>query len=227
MARQAADAAIAAYRAGVTRQSIRLRLDMVCKPERLTNSGMEALLEDALPLASQFTENLGLPGGAAMREVRVSRFDGVGLSSGDVGTLLYRISEDAGQDAAVVFLGGRNWAVEGSTQSFLAGMKTRLVVMLNAEDAASSFRIENKGEEFVWGGGGDKDKLTRFCQEFQEETYYYRLTSVDSKPVVVFRAYPHPWDVYVADASNQAVKLRDSPTKPSSEQIERWMRGAD
>ena len=29
---------------------------------------------------------------------RISRFDGVGTTSGDVGTLLYRVSEDPKQD---------------------------------------------------------------------------------------------------------------------------------
>ena len=34
-------------------------------------------------------------------------------------------------------------------------MQSRLVVMLNSEDAASTFRVENAGKEFYWGGVGN------------------------------------------------------------------------
>ena len=72
-----------------------------------------------------FTKSLQAPGGAALQDVwpglkstwlsiprrgfgefaacveahlrRISRFDGVGTTSGDVGTLLYRLTEDAKQ----------------------------------------------------------------------------------------------------------------------------------
>ena len=36
-----------------------------------------------------------------------------------------------------------------------------------------------------------------FCEEFKEETYYYRSKFISDWPVVVFRAYPHPWELYV------------------------------
>ena len=69
MVQQASQAALAAYRDGVTRQSVRLNLDVVCAPERVVESGMAALLSDAMPMAKAFVGALGLPGGAAMKEL--------------------------------------------------------------------------------------------------------------------------------------------------------------
>lgn len=227
MVRQAGEAVLRAFADGVVRQSVRLNLDVVSPPERLSDSGMPALLQDALPLAKGFAQRLGLPGGAAMRELRVSAIDEIGLSSGDVGTLLYRVSEDPAQDVAVVFLGGRNFAVEPSTQSFLDGMKRRLVIMLNSEDAASQFRIENAGKEFMLGGWADIQKLAGFCKTFEAETYYYRSKTISDWPTVVFRAYPHPWEVHIESLSGSVVKVAELPGKPDTDQVEALLAAYD
>jgi len=219
MAIQAAETAIEAYRAGVTRQSVRLRLDMVCSVEKAIESGMEAFLKETLPLAQLFTERLALPGGAELQGVRISSFDAEGLLSGDVGTLLYRESAEPSQDAAVCFLAGRNFAVEDQAQTFLAGMKTRLVVFCNSEDAASQFRIENAGKEFVWGGASDIGRLQRFCEDFKEETYYYRLKFLNDWSTRIFRVYPHPWEVYIDGLDGTVVKLFESNDKPKGEDV--------
>ena len=53
------------------------------------------------------------------------------------------------EDAAVVFLGGRKFVMQDSA-AFINGMKSRLVVMLNSEDAATTFRQveQNVTEQF-------------------------------------------------------------------------------
>lgn len=119
----------------------------------------------------------------------------------------------------MVFLGSRNWAVEDSTVEFLDGMKKRLVVMLNSEDAASSFRVENEGKEFVWGGAFEIGKLKAFCEQFKEETYYYRSKVINNWPLVVFRAYPHPWEVHIQTLNGSVEKLMESAEKPNFDQI--------
>ena len=40
----------------------------------------------------------------------------------------------------MVFLAGRKFVLQDPSKPFIRGMKDRLVVMLNAEDAATSFR---------------------------------------------------------------------------------------
>lgn len=222
MLQQAVQAVMAAFQDDIARQSVRLNLEVVCSPERLSDSGMPALLEDALPLARRFTERLSMPGGAAMKEVRISAIDQFGLNSGDLGTLLYRVTEDPSQDIAVVFLGSRNFAVEDSTRAFLAGMKNRLVVMLNSEDAASQFRIENQGKEFLLGGLSEITKLQEFCTTFKQETYYYRSKVINGYPTVVFRAYPQPWEVYIESIEGRSVCLKESKDKPDYIEIAAW-----
>ncbi|CAE7572194.1 unnamed protein product [Symbiodinium natans] len=221
MVDQAAESVMAAFRDGISRQSVRLRLDMVCPPNRVVEAGMEALLNAALPMAQAFTKSLQAPEGAALQDVRVSRFDGVGTTSGDVGTLLYRVTDDAKQDAAVIFLGGRKFVLQDPSSEFIGGMKDRLVVMLNAEDAATSFRIENRGEEVSVGGnfGKDVEILGKFCEEFQEETYYIRLLLLSDWPVLIFRAYPQPWVVYLESLDGDVVRLIEGSHKPQAEEI--------
>lgn len=220
MVQQAADSVVKAYADGINRQSVQLRLDIVCPPNRVIESGMEALLSAALPMAKAFTQSLSSPGGAPLKEVRVSRFDPVGTTSGDVGTLLYRISEDPKQDVAVVFLGGRKFVLQDS-DAFINGMKSRLVVMLNSEDAATTFRLENKGQEVSAGGNFGKDVkiLGKFCEEFREETYYLRLLLLSDWPVLIFRAYPNKWEVYLEALDGDVVRLLYGSRKPLPEEI--------
>ena len=44
------------------------------------------------------------------------------------------------EDVAVVFLGGRKFVLQDDSDAFINGMKSRLVVMLNSEDSATTFR---------------------------------------------------------------------------------------
>eukprot|EP00931_Biecheleriopsis_adriatica_P068276 TRINITY_DN42251_c0_g1_i1.p1 TRINITY_DN42251_c0_g1~~TRINITY_DN42251_c0_g1_i1.p1 ORF type:complete len:320 (+),score=70.35 TRINITY_DN42251_c0_g1_i1:35-994(+) len=221
MVQQAADAVMAAFQDGVSRQSVRLRLDMVCPPNKVSEGGMEALLNSCLPMAKAFAQALQKPDGATMQQVRVSRFDGYGQSSGDVCTLLYRESADAKEDAAVVFLGGRKFVLQDSSQEFIDGMKDRLVVMMNSEDAATKFKIENKGMEGAIGGNWASDiaPLAKFCDDFKEESYYLRLLLISDWPLILFRAYPYNWEVYLEGLDGQPFRLLESKQKPSAERI--------
>jgi len=226
MLEQASKAVMAAYADGASRQSVTLNLEVVSPPQRRTEAGMPAVLQDTLPLMKAFTQRLGMPGGAAMKEVRVSAIDQLGTSSGDVGTLFYRISEAAEQDVAVVFLGSRIWAVEDGSRKFLDGMKSRLVVVANSEDAACSFRIENQGKEFIIGGnfGQDMKKLEYFCAVFQEETYYYRSKVINDWAGVLFRSYPHPWEVFIQNMEGEVESIGTSQEKPTMDTMKEWVR---
>lgn len=215
MLRQAAEAVMAAYGDGVARQWVRLQLDAVCPPERVRDSGIMALHEAALPVAERFARSL--QSDAALRNVRISLIDEVGAP--DVGTLLYRETEDAAQDAAVFFLVGRGFAVDSNTKGFLDGMKGRLVVMLNSEDAASTFRVENRGQDFLWGGMASVQPLRDFCRTFSEQTYHYSGGVVNGWTTALFRAYPHPWEAYLEDFYGNLVLLAESEDKPDRDQI--------
>jgi len=222
MIQQAADTVMRAYRAGLPRQSVRLNLDLICEPEIVWEGGIESLLEKTLPVVTDFSERLQIPGGSPMKEVRTSAIDQIGMSSGDVGTLLYRISEQEWQDVGVLYLTGRTFAVDEKSRTFLDGMRDRLVVLLNAEDAASSFRIENKGSEFELGGqiGNLMPKLKNFCYTFRVETYYYRVFSWTNLPkAVLFRAFPHPWQAFMYDQNDRLIKLADFDKKPVGETV--------
>mmetsp|Transcript_195 Transcript_195/g.517 ORF Transcript_195/g.517 Transcript_195/m.517 type:complete len:310 (+) Transcript_195:41-970(+) len=226
MVRQAAATVIRAYRAGLPRQSVRLNLDLVCEPEVVWEGGIETLLEATLPVVQNFTEQLKIPGGADMKEVRVSAIDEIGMSSGDVGTLLYRISEQSWQDAAVLYLTGRTFAVDAKSTTFLDGMRDRLVVLLNSEDAASSFRIENQGSECELGGqmGNLVPKLKNFCYTFRVESYYYRTLSWTGLPkAILFRAFPHPWQAFVYREDGRLVKVADFERKPAGDTVRQYV----
>ena len=46
----------------------------------------------------------------------------------------------------------------------------------------------------------------RFCDMFKEETYYLRLLLLSDWPVIIFRAYPHKWDVYIESLEGEVVR---------------------
>lgn len=67
--------------------------------------------------------------------------------------------------------------------------------------------------------GNDVEVLGKFCAEFQEETYYIRLLLLSDWPVLVFRAYPHPWVVYLEGLDGNVVRLIEGSRKPQAEEI--------
>lgn len=69
------------------------------------------------------------------------------------------------EDVAVVFLGGRKFVLQDS-DAFINGMKSRLVVMLNSEDAATTFRqVEHNITEQIQtkGVGNDVQFIQLTC----------------------------------------------------------------
>ncbi|CAE8598749.1 unnamed protein product, partial [Polarella glacialis] len=194
----------------------------VSPPDRLRDSGIEALHQDCLPLAKRFAKSLRST--AELKDVRVSLIDEVGCSSGDLGTLLYRETTDPSQDAAVFFLAGRSFAIKDSSQDFMENMRDRLVVMLNSQDAASTFRVENEGKEFTIGGSGNVESLKRFSRIFNEQTYHYSVSIVNNGQAgfvtALFRAYPFPWEVFVeSEDGGDLVRIAELEEKPTVEQI--------
>lgn len=179
--------------------------------------GVRAVHNSALPRVRELVSDLGR--GAAQRELRVTLIDEE--DSPDIGTLLYRDAEDPKDDVAVFFLVGRPFAGKESTVDFLEGMKGRLVVMLNSEDAASTFKVENEASDF-WSEPWTFSAARDFCSTFSAQTYHYSRGFSNSWPVVLFRAYPHPWEFYIEGLDDRLVMLRETETKPSIEQMEEW-----
>jgi len=230
MIRQASDSITAAYKDGISRQWVRLRLDMALpKEEPLSGDflnlpkppefykGNVSLHIAALPYVRELVG--GLNSGAALKELKVALIDDE--QSPDIGTLLYREAEDSKEDAAVFFLAGRPFATAKSTPDFLAGMKERLVVMLNSEDAASTFAVENDGTDFQSEPFGYAAAVA-FCKTFAAQTYYYSAKIVNGWQVVLFRAYPLPWEFYIVDLDDNTLKLKETPRKPSIQEMVAW-----
>mmetsp|Transcript_18031 Transcript_18031/g.35385 ORF Transcript_18031/g.35385 Transcript_18031/m.35385 type:complete len:359 (+) Transcript_18031:53-1129(+) len=229
MMRQASDSIAAAYEDGISRQWVRLRLDMTLPKEEsrsgdLLNqplppeftTGCVALHKAALPYVRELVGGLN---GTALKELKVALIDDD--TSPDIGTLLYREAEDSKEDAAVFFLAGRRFATAGSTPDFLAGMKERLVVMLNSEDAASTFMVENEGSDFQSEPFG-YEAAVAFCKTFEAQTYHYSTRIVNGWQVMQFRAYPQPWEFYIVGLDGNTLKLKETLRKPSFEQMAAW-----
>ncbi|CAK0816498.1 unnamed protein product [Prorocentrum cordatum] len=238
MVEQAVESITAAYEDGITRQCARLRLDMFLPTqEPLSNDwqwdgtngwrrmpappemyrGVRAVHNYALPRVRELVSELGR--GVAQQELRVTLIGEE--DSPDIGTLLYRDAEDPKDDVAVFFLAGRPFAGKDGTIDFLEGMKRRLVVMLNSEDAASTFKVENEASDF-WSEPWSYLAAKEFCSMFPAQTYHYSTGSCDGWPNVLFRAYPHPWAFYIEGLDDRLVLLKETEAKPNIEQIEEW-----
>lgn len=238
MVQQAVDAIQAAYKDGITRQWVRLRLDMVSLPERVSKqqwqwdadngwrrmplppAGPPTLHWATLPLAKQLVNTIEV-GAAEKQDVRIALLDKE--EDPDIGTLLYRNSADPKEDVAVVFLAGRPFAVAESTAPFLEGMGSRLVVMLNSEDAASTFKVDNNALEFVVGNLFEYGTASEFCKTFEAQTYHYSSKVVNGWTTVLFRSYPRPWQLFVEDIYDQLFKLKELDGKPTAEEIAKWL----
>lgn len=61
------------------------------------------------------------------------------------------------------------------------------------------------------------------CKVFQQQSYYYQLVPINNWQVTFFRAYPHPWELWIEDLEFNLVKLGESERKPSYDQIMAWM----
>merc|ERR1712183_1259823 len=77
------------------------------------------------------------------------------------------------------------------------------------------------GKEFALENKGDKG--FQICEMFKEQSYYYSIDPVNNWQTIVFRAFPFPWTVYIEDLKYQKVKIGESDTKPTYDQIIAWM----
>lgn len=209
MCKQAADAVMRAYRDGYTRQTVRLRLDAAYDSQDLYNRGVQYLLKAALPIATSFVSKLW--GGDFLKSVKTSIVDN------EVTTLLYREAEAALMDSAVLFLPARDVVISNKFLSFFQGMGDRLVVLANTEQASAGWKVENRGKDFYILS--DSDIGLEICKLFGQQSYYYFQTPLNNWQMTFFRAYPHPWEIYIEDLEYKLVKIGESESKPGYDQI--------
>jgi len=208
MTRQAADAAMRAYRDGITRQSVRLRLDTAYGQEDANLYGITGTLRGTLPLAESFTQYLW--GGEMLRRVRTQGVDQ------EAATLCYRQADFNLYDAAVFFLTGRSLVTTDKLRGYFRLMGDRLVVLLNSEDAAEPFKVQYKAKDWL---GEDQSAAAEVVEVFKETTYYYIQRNVNNWKVVQFRAYPHPWEVWIEDLDYRLVKIVEFADPPSYDDV--------
>lgn len=206
---QAADAVMQAYRDGFTRQTVRLRTDMVFDEQELQTRGAGWLLKETLPMVEDFTSKLW--GGDRLNRVKVSIVDG------EVSTLLYREADNPRIDSAVLYLPGRDLVVEQKVRYFFEHMGDRLVVLSNTEQASDSWRVDNAGSDFVLAS--DAKGGSEVARMFKEQTYYFYQCAFNNWQMTYFRVYPHPWEIYVTSLDDRMVKIGEFESKPSFDEI--------
>eukprot|EP00929_Paragymnodinium_shiwhaense_P010529 TRINITY_DN115266_c0_g1_i1.p1 TRINITY_DN115266_c0_g1~~TRINITY_DN115266_c0_g1_i1.p1 ORF type:complete len:374 (+),score=116.93 TRINITY_DN115266_c0_g1_i1:106-1227(+) len=207
MVSQAANAVMRAYRDGVTRQAVRLRLDWMYDMESIPSKGFESLLNASLPAVELFTGFLW--GGDYLKDIKKSYLDE------DSGPVLYREATNELQDAAVHYLPGRDAVVNKQVRAFYEQMEDRLVVLLNTEESASAFAVENKGRDFLDFPEAGKE----VSKDFEEQPYYYFRGPFAQWLMTTYRNYPYPWEIYIETLDYETIKIYESDKKPSFETI--------
>lgn len=201
MCQQAADAVMAAYRDGYTRQSVRLGIGQL-EDQFLS-------LKATLPLATAFTTRLWE--GNDLKGIKTSIIDG------DVGTLLYREAERPPQDAAVLYLAGRDLVTEPKVQTFFSAMGDRLVVLANTEEAPASWTVASGGRDFSFGS--DEKVGKEVSEMFNLQSFYLHKVNFNNWRLTYFRAYPGKWQVYMESLTYEMLKLGEFNDKPSPEVV--------
>lgn len=208
MAQQAADATMRAYRDGVTRQHVHFRLDQLFDMESLYVKGATALQNATLPMLEDYARRLW--GGECLKSVRVSVVDE------EAGTLVYRESDNEMQDMSIFYLAGRDLVLEPKTGQFLDNMKDRLVVLANTEEATAFFNVAQMGKDFP----EQIDRGYEVAWTFRESSYYYTRTLYSQWQMVIFRAYPFPWQVWIEDLKYEMVRLSVTEKRPTYEELD-------
>jgi len=209
MTRQAADAAMRAYRDGITRQTVRLSLESAYSSEDTYLAGISAKLKGSLPVAETFTRNLW--GGEMLKGVRTQAVDQ------EVATMLYRQAVDMLYDSVVFFMTGRDLVASDKFRTYFDSMGDRLVVLLNSEDAADPFKVQFKAKD--WVIGEDADAGREVTELFKEITYYFAQTNINNWQLVEYRAYPNPWEVWVENLDYNWVKIGEFTGKPGYDDV--------
>eukprot|EP00929_Paragymnodinium_shiwhaense_P013050 TRINITY_DN120907_c0_g1_i1.p1 TRINITY_DN120907_c0_g1~~TRINITY_DN120907_c0_g1_i1.p1 ORF type:complete len:652 (+),score=146.22 TRINITY_DN120907_c0_g1_i1:160-2115(+) len=214
MCRQAAEAVMAAYRDGFTRQAVRLRTDAAenNSVEETSTQDIRYLLKASLPLVRSFATKLW--NGGNLSSLKTSIVDG------EVATLVYREADIPTQDAAVLYMAGRDVVTEEKVRNFFESMGDRLVVLANVEQAPAAWRIENQGRDFLGlTGGVDARAGAEVAKQFQQQSYYFYQGGFGRWQLAFFHAYPHPWEVHVEDAQFNLVKVGEWQSYPSFDDI--------
>lgn len=207
MMQQAADSVMRAYRMGITRQSVRFRLDELFDMDAIYTKGTAGLLNASLPAVQSFTRKLW--GGQSLKKVRSSRADE------DTSTLLYREAENPMQDAAVIYMPGREFMATSQTQTFFGNMKDRLVVLANTENSPSAFRVELAGKDWL----DLTDIGYKMCNIFKEQSYYLYQGPFNQWKMTTFRAYPFPWQIFIETLDYKTILIGEWEEKPDYDQL--------
>jgi len=213
MCRQAAEAVMNAYRDGYTRQTIRLRTDPVMQEMDQMGLNPYKLLEASLPLARSFASKLW--DGEYLKGLKTQAVDE------ETSTLIYREADNPLQDAAILYLPGRELMTSNKMRNFFRSMGDRMVILANTEQAYAPWRIENKGKDFYLVG--DSESAAQVCDAFGQQSYYYYICPLNNWQMTFFRAYPHPWEIYVESLEYKNVKIGESEEKPDYDQILKMM----
>jgi len=213
MCKQAAEAAMNAYRDGYARQTIRLRTDPVMQEVNQMGDNPYKLLEASLPLARSFASKLW--GGEYLKRLKTQRVDE------ETSTLIYREADNPLQDAAVLYFPGRELITSNKMRNFFKSMGDRLVVLANTEQGFAPWKVENKGMDFYLVG--DSESAAEVCDTFGQQSYYYYICPLNNWQTTYFRAYPHPWEIYVENLEYKRVKIGESEEKPNYDKVLKMM----
>jgi len=214
MTQQAADASMAAYRGGITRQTVQLRLDVAVSEAGGMIAGSAEKLNKTLPMVEDYTAKLW--GGQMLKGVRSQGIDE------EVAMLIYRQATDEMYDAGVFFLTGRTLVTSAKLRNYFNQMDDRLVVLVNSEDADDPFNVRFKARD--WALGEDSDIGTQITKYFGEISYYYRVGAVNNWQLIQYRAYPHPWQIWVENLDYKLEKIGEFVEQPSFDELDQCTR---
>lgn len=212
MAREAAETVMNAYRSGNKRQVVQLRLDIGSNtPDEIFRRGMYIRFNETIPTVKDFVGQL-MPE-VPMKDLKVQFVDD------QSSTMVYREAEDPMWDSACFFLAGRDTVVSGESEAFFKDMGDRLVVLANNEDSAATWRLENKGLDFL--GVSKSDRAQAVQKDFNEYTYYFKRILLNQWQTVFYRKWPDAWQVWVQDFEYKWLKLAtfDQVDKPDYDKV--------
>lgn len=211
---QATEAVMRAFGDGLLRQSVRLRVDAdESESDAVDSNGMSARWNASIDIAKDFAA--GLMPESPMRELKTTVVKDASF------TLIYRIAGDPSYDSGVLHMVERDFMVSDEGKSFFGSMGHRLVVLSNTEDAGRPWGVDN------WNVVADPKKTAGLREMFTEQTYFYQRTVLNKRSILVFRAYPHPWEIWVEKLDSEYLKVWEIQGKlrPSCDDIITIMKG--
>mmetsp|Transcript_117672 Transcript_117672/g.374968 ORF Transcript_117672/g.374968 Transcript_117672/m.374968 type:complete len:356 (-) Transcript_117672:310-1377(-) len=213
MAQQAAAAVVRAFNDGHQWQTVRLRNDATLVPGvalkqqvKDPSTNLRNLVDKTLPLVKDFAARLWEVG--ALAELKSSLLDASGA------TMLYGEATDPLKDAAVFYVTGIDLVTSDKFDGFFKGMRDRLVVMVNPDQAAES----------PWEGGdvaaeGGASTTAQVSRTFREQSYYYASSVINGWDTILFRSYPGSWHIWLESLDKQLDRIGVSSGKPTYDDI--------